>query len=162
MKSLTLTIIGVVLFISSAMAQITITIGSPPQWGPIGYTDVRYYYLPDVEAYYDIQTSTFLYFSGGTWIHRSNLPWRHRHYDLYNGYKVVINDYRGNSPYDHFSDHKRNYKRGVYHGEHQKTYRERDGEGNSNVKKGRSGDRGDQGHPKSKKNSHDKGKNKKD
>lgn len=115
MKALKILLIGIILALAgSAQSQISVNvnIGTPPVWGPRGYDQVRYYYLPDVEAYYDVQSSMFIYISGHQWIHRTYLPVRYRNYDLYNGYKVVLNDYRGNSPYRYFKDHKVKYKKG--------------------------------------------------
>lgn len=116
---------------SSLQAQVSVNInlGSPPQWGPVGYSGVNYYYLPDVEAYYDVPNSRFIYLDGSRWIHRAYLPVRFRNYDLYSGYKVVMSDYRGNSPYIHFKEHKSKYARG-YHGELQKTIGNKPGKGN--------------------------------
>src|SRR5665811_790115 len=102
MKAIKLIVVGLILFFAvSVEAQISvqINVGTPPQWGPAGYTDVRYYYLPDVEAYYDVPSSRFIYFNGVRWIHSSRLPRQYRNYDLYSGYKVVMTDYRGNTPY---------------------------------------------------------------
>jgi hypothetical protein len=93
-------------------------IGSAPEWGPAGYSDVRYYYLPDVESYYDVHTSKFIYLSNNRWVQSSRLPARYRNYDLHKGYKVVMKDYRGNTPYTHFKDYKKKYARG-YRGEAQ-------------------------------------------
>jgi len=121
MKTLKLLVIGLLLlFVGSVEAQISVRVnlGSPPQWGPVGYSDVRYYYLPDVEAYYDIPSSMFIYYNGVSWIHRSSLPGRYRNYDLYSGYKVPMSDYRGNSPYTNFRKHKVQYARG-YRGQEQ-------------------------------------------
>jgi hypothetical protein len=136
MKALKLFVVGLLLFFAgSAHAQISVNvnIGNPPQWGPAGYTDVRYYYLPDVEAYYDVPSSMFIYFNGVSWVHRKYLPSRFRNYDLYNGYKVVMTDYRGNTPYSHFSEHKTKYAKG-YRGPAQKTYGERPAKGYSHSK----------------------------
>ena len=133
MKTLKLIVIGIVLFLANnlqAQVSVNINIGSPPQWGPVGYPEERYYYLPDVEAYYDVQTAMFIYYVGGTWIHRTYLPTRYRNYDLYSGYKVVMTDYRGNAPYIHFKDHKKKYYRS-YRGGSQKTIGDRPGNGNS-------------------------------
>lgn len=122
MKTLRLSLLGILLVVSNAlMAQVTVTIGSPPAWGPVGYAGARYYYLPDVEAYYDIQSSQFIYYQPTGWVYASRLPSRYKHYNLYNGYKVVMTGYRGNTPYDHFTAHKRDFKKGSYHGEKQKT-----------------------------------------
>ena len=127
MKFLKLIIIGIVISLSiTAKAQISfqVNVGSPPMWGPAGYSDERYYYLPDVEAYYDVNTSMFIYIRNGVWIRRAYLPSRYRNYDLYGGYKVVMRGYRGESPYDNFNEHRMKYGRG-YHGEHQKNIGER-------------------------------------
>jgi hypothetical protein len=136
MKTLKLIVIGIVLFLANpihAQVSVSLNIGSPPMWGPVGYTEARYYYLPDVQAYYDVQASMFIYNSGGAWIHRTYLPARYRNYDLYGGYKVVMNDYRGNTPYTHFKEHKRQYARG-YHGQAQRTIGERPGRGNNKAR----------------------------
>jgi hypothetical protein len=136
MKSLKILTIAILLFTSSvakAQVAVNIHIGQPPLWGPVGYTEVRYYYLPAVEAYYDIQTSMFIYYHRGTWVHRAYLPTRYRNYDLYSGYKVVMVDYRGDRPYSHYKDHKRQYSRS-YHGAPQKTFGNNPGRGNSEGK----------------------------
>ena len=127
MKTVKLLVFGLMLMLAgSAQSQLSVNvhIGTPPAWGPSGYDDVRYYYLPDVEAYYDVHTSMFIYVSGNHWIRRSYLPGRYRNYDLYHGYKVVMNDYRGNSPYTHFKEHKMKYNKG-YRGAEQRNIGER-------------------------------------
>jgi len=128
-------------FAGAVQSQISVhlTIGDPPQWGPTGYSDVRYYYLPDVEAYYDVHSSMFIYFNGISWVRRSSLPSKYRNYDLYNGYKVVMSDYHGNTPYSHFKEHRMKYAKG-YRGTPQKNFGERpdrknDNENQRNVKK---------------------------
>ena len=136
MKALKFIIIGILLFFAtSGQAQISVNVnlGAPPMWGPAGYTDVQYYYLPDVEAYYDVPSSQFIYFSGGTWVHRTYLPSRYRNYDLYNGYKVVMTDYRGNAPYSFFKEHKVKYAKG-YKGSAQKNIGQRPAKGNSETR----------------------------
>jgi hypothetical protein len=138
MKSFKLIVTGMLLFLAATVqsqVSVNVNIGSPPPWGPAGYTEVRYYYLPDVESYYDVQSSMFIYYTGGSWVHRKYLPRQYRSYDLYNGYKVVMTDYRGNTPYTHFTDHKTKYAKG-YHGQSQKTIGERPGKGNSDKKTG--------------------------
>jgi hypothetical protein len=136
MKTLKLIVIGTLLLLAGrthAQVDVSITIGSPPLWGPVGYTDVRYYYLPDVYAYYDIQTSMFIYYGGGTWVHRTYLPTRYSSYDLYSGYKVVMTDYRGETPYTTYSEYKTKYAKG-YSGGKQKTIGERPAKRSSNAK----------------------------
>lgn len=130
------------LFAGSVEAQISVRVnlGVPPQWGPVGYSDVRYYYLPDVQAYYDIPSSMFIYYNGYTWVRRSSLPTRYRNYDLYNGYKVPMSEYRGDRPYSNFRKHKVQYARG-YRGQEQHNIGQRSERGNyneGNYYKGRS------------------------
>jgi len=108
-------------------------IPSPPPWGPEGYENVRYYYLPDVEAYYDIYAEQFVCNYDGKWIHKTRLPSPNRNYDLYDGYKVVMKDYLGSAPYKFFEDQKIKYPKG-YVGPDQKTIGEKPVKGNSGKK----------------------------
>lgn len=136
MKTLKLFFFGIALMLSvasQAQVSVSVNIGSPPLWGPAGYTEVRYYYLPALEAFYDIQTSMFIYYQGNVWVHRQYLPTRYRNYDLYTGYKVVMVDYRGDAPYKNFGEYKSRYARG-YRGETQKTIGVNPGRGNSGAK----------------------------
>jgi len=128
MKTLKLLVIGMMLmFAGSAQSQLSINvhIGTPPAWGPAGYNDVHYYYLPDIESYYDVQSSMFIYYSGNRWIHSRNLPGRYKNYDLYGGYKVPMSGYRGNTPYTYFKSHKMKYAKG-YRGHEQHNIGNRD------------------------------------
>jgi hypothetical protein len=133
MKTIKLFIVGLLLFaVNSTKAQVSvnvnigtpnvnanINIGKPPVWGPVGYDKVEYYYLPDIEVYYDIRASQYIYFGNGKWIRVNKLPHHCRNYDLYHGYKVVLTDYHGRSPYTHFHTHKVKYHKG-YKGKPQK------------------------------------------
>jgi len=134
MKALKLIVIAIVLFLANpvqAQISIRLNLGSPPQWGPVGYTHARYYYLPDVESYYDVQTSMFIYLNGGVWVHRAYLPTRYRDYDLYSGYKVVMTDYHGTRPYSNYNVYKTKYAKG-YRGQEQRSIGQRPGRGNDN------------------------------
>ncbi len=87
-------------------AQININISSQPLWGPVGYDRVDYYYLPDVESYYSVPKKQFVYLNNGNWVFNNALPANYSNYNLYNGYKVVVN---GDRPYQNFKTHKVNY-----------------------------------------------------
>ncbi|WP_449438971.1 hypothetical protein [Pedobacter steynii] len=76
---------------TKAQVSVNINIGSQPQWGPVGYDHVDYYYLPDIDAYYNVQNKQYIYLNNGKWTFNHSLPSRYRTYDLYNSYKVVIN-----------------------------------------------------------------------
>ncbi len=123
MKTLKLIIAGMFLIVSSSVqsqVSVSINIGNPPSWGPVGYSNVEYYFLPDVQAYYDIRATQFIYLSNGKWCRSRYLPGPYRNYDLYGGYKVVLNDYHGSKPYVHYNNHKVKYHKG-YKGKPQKT-----------------------------------------
>jgi hypothetical protein len=112
MKTLKLLAVGIILLVSSsiqAQFSVNLNIGTAPSWGPSGYAQAEYYYLPDVQAYYDIRASQFVYFGNGRWLRSRYLPRQYRNYDLYNGYKVVLNGYHGNRPYAHYRNHKQRY-----------------------------------------------------
>lgn len=88
--------------------NLNVNIGSQPVWGPAGYDHVDYYYLPDIETYYYVPTHQFIYLSGDRWVFSYNLPPQYRNYDLYSGYKVVMNEPR---PYMHFDRDRDRYSR---------------------------------------------------
>lgn len=130
MKKIKLVLIGLILIASCSIhAQISVNlnIGNQPEWGPSGYSDVDYYYLPDVESYYDIRASQFIFLSNGRWIRSGSLPMRYRNYNLYSGYKVVLNDFHGSRPYADYRVHKVKYYKG-YRNEPQRNI----GNGNHN------------------------------
>lgn len=81
--------------INTASAQIPISVKanivSQPLWGPVGYDYVEYYYLPDVDAYYYVPKRQYIYMQNGSWMYTSALPLKYKNYNVYNGYKVVIN-----------------------------------------------------------------------
>lgn len=92
---LSVLITGILFFFPTLLkAQISFSfnISSQPVWGPAGYDKVQYYYLPDIETYYNVPQHRFYYYEGGRWINRSSLPTRYRGYDLYGSYKVVLNE----------------------------------------------------------------------
>lgn len=153
MKTIKLFIIGVLLLGASttteAQVSINVNIGTPPSWGPVGYDDVSFYYLPDIEIYYDIRKGEYIHLDNGRWLRSRRLPLFCRNYDLYRGYKVPLLDYRGNTPYVFYKTHKTKYYKG-YKGKPQKArghYKENDYHDNHDV-------HFDRGHGKH----HDKGK----
>ncbi|GAB6007586.1 hypothetical protein [Dysgonomonas reticulitermitis] len=104
-------LIGIASFNNPVEAQnisININIGRQPAWGPVGYDYVNYYYLPDIDCYYDVNMSLFYYFDRGHWISARYLPYAYRHYDLYGMYKVVLNM---NDPWRYHHSHYRDYAR---------------------------------------------------
>jgi hypothetical protein len=101
----------------SANAQLHISLGvninNQPEWGPTGYDHADYYYMPDIGVYYDVPAHQYVYQSNNVWVRRSSLPDQYRNYDLYHGYKVVVNQQR---PWTHDADFRAKYA--VYRGRH--------------------------------------------
>jgi len=120
MKKLSISILfalfGIVPLSAPAQINVNVNIGSQPLWGPVGYQHVDYYYLPDIESYYYVPTREFIYLNNGQWTYTSGLPGRYSDYDLYNGYKVVINS---PEPFHRFKEHRANY--GRYRSNHSQT-----------------------------------------
>ena len=93
--------------------NLRINIGSQPTWGPVGYDHVEYYYMPDIDIFYYVPGRQYIYQQQGRWIFSASLPYRYRTYDMYTGYKVVINDAR---PYNRADTYRRQYA--IYKGRH--------------------------------------------
>lgn len=152
MKTLKLmTIAMIMLFASSSMqAQVSVNVnlGLQPSWGPVGYSSVDYYYIPDVQSYYDVRATQFIYLNNGAWIRSSRLPNQYRSYDLNRGYKVVLNDYHGSRPYDNYKSHKVKYYKG-YKGKPQQSlgnrYHKNDNHDNYNKGNQGNGNHGNKG-----------------
>lgn len=100
MKKLLLTtamVMGAFLFNAESKAQVSVglnvTIGRP-SWGVPGNYAGDYYYMPEIDTYYDIPHRQFIYLQGNNWVFASSLPYAYRNYDLNRGYKVVVNEPR--------------------------------------------------------------------
>ena len=77
---------------AKAQVSFSLNIGSQPEWGPVGYNHADYYYMPDIDSYYDVPAHQYVYFENNVWVHRAVLPPRYSSYNVYNGYKVVVNE----------------------------------------------------------------------
>jgi hypothetical protein len=86
-------------------AQVNVNINTQPPWGPTGYDYVEYYYLPDIEVYYNVPSKRYYYYDGNKWKYTSNLPSRYN-YNYYHSYKVVINE---REPWTKHKNHKNKY-----------------------------------------------------
>ena len=95
---------------ADAQLRVNVNIGVQPLWGPVGYDYVDYYYLPDLDVYYDVPRRMFVYFNAGRWMFAASLPARYGRYDLYHSYKVVVNDRDPWLRNDYYRDHYRGYR----------------------------------------------------
>lgn len=116
MKTLKIITLAMLLFFASnkihSQVSINVNLGTQPSWGPVGYSSVNYYYIPDVQTYYDVRAAQFIFLSDGVWIRSSHLPPQYKNYDLYSGYKVGLTDYKGTRPYTLYKIHKQKYYKG--------------------------------------------------
>jgi hypothetical protein len=105
---LAITVLGLVQLSAPVQAQVSVqvNVGVQPQWGPSGYEYANYYYLPDIDVYYNVPRRQFVYLHAGRWVFGASLPDYCRSYDLYRGHKVVIN---AEAPYNRCD-----YYRGQY------------------------------------------------
>ena len=72
--------------------KVNINLDSQPIWGPTGNDYVENYYFPDIEAYYNVPQKRFYYNENGRWRSNASLPARFGKVNLYNSYKVVVNE----------------------------------------------------------------------
>lgn len=100
---------------TSATAQTQYT---NPSWAPPQYAGVRYYYMPDIETYYDLTNHDFIYLDNGQWLFSSSLPPQYSSYDLYDAYFVALNSgvYQ---PWMHHQLYISNYPRYYYRNHYQ-------------------------------------------
>ena len=90
----------------NAQVQAAINISSQPIWGPVGYNYVANYYIPEIESYYNVSSKNYMSKLDGKWITSQALLPRFSNYNLYIGYKVVINE---PNPYLNFNNHRVKY-----------------------------------------------------
>ena len=93
---------------------------APPAWVPAYEysTPSRYYYIPEIQTYYDASYQQFVYFDGFVWQHTAYLPPAYASYNLNAGYVVVLNNNVSN-PWVNHNYYVNNYPQnqyGVYEG----------------------------------------------
>ena len=134
-------LISAVCYKTEAQVSLSLNIGSQPLWGPVGYNYVNYYYLPDLGVYYDVPRGLFVYFDFGRWNFAPALPARFGSYDLYNCYRVVINDrdpwIRNNYYYSHYASYRGGYQPMIRDSHDNRYFAGRDGYGRGQYDKRR-------------------------
>jgi hypothetical protein len=110
---------------ASAQVRLNINIGVQPVWGPVGYDHAEYYYMPDIDAYYYIPNRQFIYMEHGRWAFSTYLPSRFN-YDIYSGYKVVVNEpypYRNAEMYrTRYASYRGNHEQQIIRNSHEEKY----------------------------------------
>jgi hypothetical protein len=110
MKKITYLIIGMMLLsfnLSEAQVQLdTIYIRQKPV---STYVEVRYYYYPNLQAYFDTKIAMYLYKKDGAWIKSETLDPTTRGYSIKNGAYVMLKGFTEDEPYNYFEQHKAKY-----------------------------------------------------
>lgn len=89
-------------------AQISFSVGLrfAPAWAPVEYAHhTRYYYLPDLDAYYDAALGGYYFHDqdGDDWFFTRTLPDYFQGFDFYSCPKVEL-EYFGDRPFEFFRD----------------------------------------------------------
>lgn len=70
---------------------------------------IRYYYYPNLEAYYDILKAIYYIRENGQWTIVEELPNNFRGYSVYNNANFKVDDYEDDSITDMLTVHKKKY-----------------------------------------------------
>lgn len=62
-----------------------------PQWAPPYSPGARYYYLPDIECYYDLSSHDFIILDHGRWFYTKSLVSIYPDFDLNDCFSIVLN-----------------------------------------------------------------------
>jgi hypothetical protein len=92
--------------------HVSINIDIQPAWGPSGYDYAEYYYIPELNIYYDVTHRLFYYLDRMRWVSAMFLPVEYSYYDFYSLYKVVINNVF--EPWRYNRNHRHLYHRYCY------------------------------------------------
>ena len=124
-KNFGITFISAIFFTSltsvySTSLQAQVRQYTNPVWAPAYYSGVRYYYIPDIETFYDLTNQDFVYLDDGQWQFSDGLPPMYSGFDLYNAYVVAL-DLNVFQPWMHFHLYVSNYPRYYYRNLYNKT-----------------------------------------
>ncbi|MBD3581108.1 hypothetical protein [Flavobacterium selenitireducens] len=116
LKFFTLAMLLSLTAITTAQVSVSVNINAPaPAWIAAPVPAARFYYLPDIQVYYDRPAAQFIYLHGGSWIRSRSLPAAYHGYDLHHGRTVCLTDYRGHAPYAYYNTHRVRYAGPRYH-----------------------------------------------
>lgn len=135
MKNLQIILAAFIIFFtfeSNAQISINVNLGSRPQYHDRYENQVRYYFLPEIEAYFDIQAGIYIFNGSRGWVRSNYLPEYCSNYDVNRGYRVALT-YIGNTPYSDFNFHKQKYYRENHRNYRAEYYHSRNNYNNNNV-----------------------------
>jgi hypothetical protein len=71
--------------------------------------ELRYFYFPNMEAYYDLKKEIFHFQENNTWIINKQLPNNYGGYSLYKKERVILTDFEGDNPEQLIKIHRKMY-----------------------------------------------------
>ncbi|TDN36678.1 hypothetical protein E4631_13965 [Hymenobacter sp. UV11] len=93
----------------AAQAQVSINAQfGHPAWGPAAPAGAQYYYVPEIDGYYNLAARNYVVQRNGRWMTMATVPG----YNTANFHPVVV-DYRGREPWQQYRDHHARYYRPV-------------------------------------------------
>jgi hypothetical protein len=79
-----------------------------PAWGPAAPAGAQYYYVPEIDGYYDLAARNYIVQRNGRWVPVAAV----QGYNPASFHPVVV-DYRGRQPWAQYRDHHARYYRPV-------------------------------------------------
>ena len=95
----------------AAQAQVNVNVNvgpPPPAWGPAVPQGTQFYYIPEIDGYYDLYAQQYIVYRNGQWIPVAVIDGR----DPRSFHPVVL-DYRGREPWVYVRGHRDRYPRTV-------------------------------------------------
>jgi hypothetical protein len=71
--------------------------------------EIRYYYFPNLQAYFDTSTKLYIIKQSGVWITSKTIDINSRGYCLRNGFHVMLKGFLEDNPYTLINEHKLKY-----------------------------------------------------
>ena len=71
--------------------------------------EFRYYYLPNMYAYFDVQTNKYIYKENNNWKTSTELPKYYGGYSSFKNLRVPLKTYTGSTPQLMLNDHKKEF-----------------------------------------------------
>jgi hypothetical protein len=93
--------------VAQAQVNVNVNVGRPA-WGPAVPQGTQFYYIPEIDGYYDLYAQQYIVYRNGQWIPVAVVDG----YDPYQFHPVVL-DYRGREPWGYVNAHRDRYPRRV-------------------------------------------------
>ncbi len=93
--------------VAQAQVNVNVKVGRPA-WGPPIPAGTQFYYIPEIDGYYDLYAQQYIVYQDGQWVTAPALDG----YDPYQFHPVVL-EYRGRQPWVYVTANRARYPRPV-------------------------------------------------